>query len=50
MNPFPLLGAHFSIAKGLHNAIYDAVSYGCNTLQIFTKNANRPVTVLIELY
>ena len=40
MNPPPLLGAHFSIAKGLHNAIYEAVSYGCNTLQIFTKNAN----------
>ena len=40
MNPPPLLGAHFSIAKGLQNAIYEAVSYGCNTLQIFTKNAS----------
>jgi deoxyribonuclease-4 len=35
-----LLGAHFSIARGLHNAIYEAQSLGCNTLQIFTKNAN----------
>ncbi|UCD32460.1 MAG: TIM barrel protein, partial [Desulfobacterales bacterium] len=35
-----LLGAHFSIAKGLHNAIYEAHSYGCNALQIFTKNAH----------
>ena len=35
-----LLGAHFSIAKGLHNALYTAKSYGCPTLQIFTKNAN----------
>ena len=34
-----LLGAHFSIAKGLHNAIYEAQAYGCNALQIFTKNA-----------
>ena len=35
-----LLGAHFSIAKGLDNALYEAKSYGCNGLQIFTKNAN----------
>ena len=35
-----LLGAHFSIAKGLHNAVYKAKAYGCNTLQIFTKNAS----------
>ena len=35
----PLLGAHFSIAKGLHNALYEARAHGCNTLQIFTKNA-----------
>lgn len=34
-----LLGAHFSIAKGLHNALYEAQAYGCNALQIFTKNA-----------
>jgi deoxyribonuclease-4 len=35
-----LLGAHFSIAKGVHHAVEEAVSYGCNTLQMFTKNAN----------
>jgi len=35
-----LLGAHFSIAEGLHNAIYTANKFGCNALQIFTKNAN----------
>jgi deoxyribonuclease IV len=35
----PLLGAHFSIAKGLENALKEAASYGCNSLQMFTKNA-----------
>jgi len=35
-----LLGAHFSIAKGFHNALYSASNYGCTALQIFTKNAN----------
>lgn len=35
-----LLGAHFSIAGGLENALKDAMVYGCNTCQIFTKNAN----------
>jgi len=35
-----LLGAHFSIAKGLHHALYEAKAYGCNALQIFTKNAS----------
>lgn len=35
-----LLGAHFSIAKGLHNALYTAKSLGCTALQIFTKNAS----------
>ena len=46
-NPLPeqtsgshdLLGAHFSIAGGLHNAILTASEYECNALQIFTKNA-----------
>ena len=37
---YPLLGAHLSIAKGLHHALYKAKAYGCTTLQIFTKNAN----------
>ena len=35
-----LLGAHFSIAKGLHNALFKAQAYNCNALQIFTKNAH----------
>lgn len=35
-----LLGAHFSIARGLHNALYEARALGCNALQIFTKNSN----------
>ncbi len=35
-----LLGAHFSIAKGLDKALYDAAAYGCTALQIFTKNAS----------
>jgi deoxyribonuclease-4 len=43
MNPAtnnnPIIGAHFSIAKGLHDAVYQANAYGCNTLQMFTKNA-----------
>jgi len=35
-----LLGAYFSIAGGMQKAIYEAASYQCSTLQIFTKNAN----------
>lgn len=35
-----LLGAHFSIAGGLHRALFEAQKYGCNALQIFTKNAH----------
>lgn len=35
----PLLGAHFSTAGGLENAIYSARKYKCSTLQLFTKNA-----------
>jgi deoxyribonuclease-4 len=35
-----LLGAHFSIAKGLHQALYVAETYGCTALQIFTKNTS----------
>jgi len=34
-----LLGAHFSISGGLHRAIDEARFYGCNVLQMFTKNA-----------
>lgn len=36
----PLLGAHFSIAGGLHRALYTARDYGCTAVQIFTKNAS----------
>jgi len=42
-NPDPqmiLLGAHFSIAGGLHKAVFTASEYGCTALQIFTKNAS----------
>lgn len=34
------LGAHFSIAKGLHQAILEAAAYGCDALQLFTKNSS----------
>lgn len=36
----PLLGAHFSIAGGLHKALVTAKKYGCTAVQIFTKNAS----------
>lgn len=35
-----LLGAHLSIAGGIHQALYAAAALGCNTVQVFTKNAN----------
>lgn len=35
-----LIGAHFSIAGGLHNALYTARDYRCTAVQIFTKNAS----------
>ncbi len=38
-DPGPI-GAHLSIAKGLHNALYEAETYGCTALQIFTKNSS----------
>jgi deoxyribonuclease-4 len=37
----PLLGAHNSIAGGLHRAVERARSVGCDCLQIFTKNNNQ---------
>lgn len=40
LHPDLLLGAHFSIAGGLHQAIEASDSYECNVLQMFTKNAN----------
>ncbi len=33
------LGAHFSISGGLHEALLEAKKYGCNALQMFTKNS-----------
>ena len=36
----PLFGAHMSVAGGLHNAVTEAIQLGCETVQIFTKNAN----------
>jgi len=37
----PYIGAHMSIAGGLHLAIERALSVDCRALQIFTKNANQ---------
>ena len=37
-SPTILLGAHMSIAGGLHKAIERGSSIGCTTLQIFTKS------------
>jgi deoxyribonuclease-4 len=37
----PLFGAHMSIAGGLHKALLAARSYGMDTVQLFTKNANQ---------
>ena len=37
----PLFGAHFSVAGGLTNAVATAVRFQCDTLQLFTKNANQ---------
>ncbi|MBF0118425.1 MAG: deoxyribonuclease IV [Desulfobacterales bacterium] len=34
------IGAHLSIGKGLHHALYAACDLRCNALQIFTKNTN----------
>ena len=38
--PAYLLGAHFSIAGGLHRAMAAAHALACTAAQIFTKNAN----------
>ena len=34
----PPLGAHTSIAGGIHNAIYSGATIGCDVVQIFSKN------------
>lgn len=35
------LGAHMSIAGGMHLAIQRAVAAGCNVMQVFTRNTNQ---------
>jgi deoxyribonuclease-4 len=37
----PLLGAHLSIAGGLHRALLRGQALHCSTIQIFTKNSNQ---------
>ncbi len=37
----PLFGAHMSIAGGFHNALLAAQAHKCDTVQLFTKNANQ---------
>jgi deoxyribonuclease-4 len=37
----PLFGAHLSVAGGLHHAAAEAAVLGCDTVQIFTKNASQ---------
>ena len=37
----PLLGAHMSIAGGMHTAVNRIISIGCNTMQVFVKNNNQ---------
>jgi len=35
------LGAHMSIAGGMHRALERGRSIGCNTVQLFVKNTNQ---------
>ena len=37
----PLVGAHMSIAGGLHNAVLEAARYRCKAVQIFSKSSNQ---------
>ncbi len=37
----PLFGAHMSVAGGLHNALLDAQRHGCQSVQLFSKNASQ---------
>ncbi|MCS7020441.1 MAG: deoxyribonuclease IV [Gemmataceae bacterium] len=37
----PYLGAHLSIAGGVHKAVEAAVALGCDTVQLFTKSSNQ---------
>ncbi len=40
VDPKELVGAHFSISKGLDKAVEEAASFGSRTLQVFSKNAS----------
>jgi deoxyribonuclease-4 len=40
-SPGPFIGAHESVAGGLHRAFERAESVGCRALQLFTKNTNQ---------
>ena len=37
----PLFGAHMSVAGGMCNAVEDSIRHGCDTVQVFTKNASQ---------
>ncbi len=37
----PLIGAHESIAGGVHRAFERGTRAGCRTLQVFTKSSNQ---------
>jgi deoxyribonuclease IV len=37
----PFLGAHMSIAGGLHHALEDAARHRCGAVQLFTRNSNQ---------
>jgi len=37
----PLLGAHMSVAGGLHKAVAASLAHGCDTVQLFSKNASQ---------
>ncbi|HEV8061615.1 MAG TPA: deoxyribonuclease IV [Gemmataceae bacterium] len=37
----PLFGAHMSVAGGCHKALLIAQTFECDTVQLFTKNANQ---------
>lgn len=37
----PLIGAHMSIAGGVHNAVLDAARYRCRAVQLFSKSSNQ---------
>lgn len=37
----PLFGAHMSVAGGCHNALREAQARGCDSVQLFTKNASQ---------